>query len=85
MLLIVYIYAYNQREHDNLMVGKQNHHQQTILNLYNSGILPDIIGMQLDISEDEVYQVIKNAASEELRKKGICKSCFKCFTRYVLP
>jgi adenylate cyclase len=70
VLLIVYIYAYNQREHDNLMIGKQNHHQQTILNLYNSGILPDIIGMQLDISEDEVYQVIKNAASEELRKKA---------------
>ena len=51
------------------MIGKQNHHQQTILNLYNSGILPDVIGMQLDISEDKVYQVIKKAASEELRKK----------------
>lgn len=55
------------------MIGKQNHHQQTILNLYNSGISPDIIGMQLDISEDEVYQVIKNAASEELRKKASVK------------
>ena len=54
---------------DNLKMGKHEHHQQTILNLYNSGILPDIIAMQLDISKDEVYQVIKNAASEELRKK----------------
>ena len=50
-------------------MGKHEHHQQTILNLYNSGILPDKIAMQLDISKDEVYQVIKNAASEELRKK----------------
>jgi GTP cyclohydrolase III len=37
--------------------------------LYNSGILPDIIAMQLDISKDEVYQVIKNEAREEERKK----------------
>ncbi len=47
--------------------------QQTILNLYNSGILPDIIAMQLDISKDEVYQIIKNAASEEERKKASVK------------
>src|ERR687895_1612486 len=48
-------------------------HQQTIINLYNSGILPDIIAMQLDISKDEVYQIIKNAASEEERKKASVK------------
>jgi class 3 adenylate cyclase len=41
--------------------------------LYNSGILPDIIAMQLDISKDEVYQIIKNAASEEERKKASVK------------
>jgi class 3 adenylate cyclase len=56
-----------------LKLGEHQFHQQTILNLYNSGILPDIIAMQLDISEDEVYQVIKNAASEELRKKSSVK------------
>jgi adenylate cyclase len=44
-------------------------HEQTIINLYNSGILPDIISMQLDISRDEVYQVIKNQAREEQRKQ----------------
>src|SRR5919108_3870844 len=48
-------------------IGRQ--HQQTIINLYNSGILPDIISMQLDISKDEVYQVIKNKAREKQRKQ----------------
>jgi hypothetical protein len=44
-------------------------YQQTIINLYNSGILPDIISMQLDINKDEVHKVIKNQAREEQRKK----------------
>ncbi|MGI8834785.1 MAG: hypothetical protein ACR2IS_19400 [Nitrososphaeraceae archaeon] len=44
-------------------------HQQTIINLYNSGILPDIISMQLYVSRDKVYQVIKNQAREEQRKQ----------------
>jgi adenylate cyclase len=48
-------------------IGRQ--HQQTVINLYNSGILPDIISMQLDISKDEVYQVIKNQVREEQRKQ----------------
>src|SRR5918995_6438355 len=48
-------------------IGRQ--HQQTIINLYNSGILPDIISMQLDINKDEVYQVMKNQAREEQRKQ----------------
>jgi adenylate cyclase len=41
--------------------------------LYNSGILPDIIAMQLDVSKDEVYQVIKNEVREEERKKASVK------------
>ena len=60
-----------ERCHNLVDIGRQ--HQQTILNLYNSGILPDIIAMQLDISKDEVYQVIKNEASEEERKKTSVK------------
>jgi DNA invertase Pin-like site-specific DNA recombinase len=47
--------------------------RQTILNLHNSGITPDIIAMQLDISKDEVYQVIKNKVSEKERKKTSVK------------
>lgn len=60
-----------ERCHNLVDIGRK--HQQTILNLYNSGILPDIIAMQLDISKDEVYQVIKNEASEEERKKTSVK------------
>jgi adenylate cyclase len=44
-------------------------HKKTILNLYNSGITPDIIALQMDISQDEVRQVIENEISEEERKK----------------
>src|ERR671931_418081 len=43
--------------------------KKTILNLYNSGITPDIIALQMDISQDEVKQVIENEISEEERKK----------------
>jgi hypothetical protein len=50
-----------QRQH-------QHQHQQTIINLYNSGILPDMIAMQLDITKDEVHKVVKEQASEEERK-----------------
>jgi adenylate cyclase len=52
-------------------IEKQRHrhqHRQTIINLYNSGILPDMIATQLDITKDEVHKVIKEQASEEERK-----------------
>ena len=48
-------------------------HRQTIINLYNSGILPDIIAMQLDITKDKVHKVIKKQASEEERKHKTVK------------
>jgi adenylate cyclase len=54
--------------------GKQRHqHRQTILNLYNSGILPDMIATQLDITKDEVHKVIKEEAVEEERKYEVAK------------
>jgi adenylate cyclase len=54
--------------------GKQQHQQrQTIINLYNSGILPDMISTQLDISKVEVHKVIKEDASEEERKHKAVK------------
>ena len=49
--------------------GNQQHkHRQTIINLYNSGILPDIIATQLDITTDEVHKAITEEASEKERK-----------------
>lgn len=41
--------------------------------MYNSGILPDMIAMQLDITKDEVHKVIKEEASEEERKDKAVK------------
>ena len=38
------------------------------MNLYNSGILPELIAMQLDITKDEVHKVMREQASEEERK-----------------
>jgi adenylate cyclase len=52
---------------------QQHQHRQTIINLYNSGILPDMIAMQLDITKDEVHKVIKEQASEEERKYNAVK------------
>jgi len=49
-------------------IEKQHQHRQTIINLHNSRILPDMIAMQLDILKDEVDKVIKEQASEEHRK-----------------
>ena len=49
-------------------IEKQHQHRQTIINLHNSRILPDMIAMQLDILKDEVDKVIKEQASEEYRK-----------------
>jgi adenylate cyclase len=49
--------------------GKQQHkHRQTIINLYNSGILPDMIATQLDITTDEVHKAITEETSEKERK-----------------
>jgi adenylate cyclase len=54
--------------------GKQQHQQrQTIINLYNSGILPDMISTQLDISKVEVHKVIKEDTREEERKHKAVK------------
>jgi adenylate cyclase len=47
---------------------QQHQHRQTIVNLYNSGILPDMIATQLDITKDEVHKVIKEQSSEEERR-----------------
>ncbi len=42
--------------------------RNTILNLYNSGIDPETISLELDINQDVVLNVIKNESKEELKK-----------------
>lgn len=52
---------------DNISPG--DYQQQTILNLYNSGIPIEIIAGQVNLSEDKVQNIIEKAAAEERRKK----------------
>lgn len=39
--------------------------RETILNLYKSGIPPETISLQLDISQDQVYKVVEAADAED--------------------
>jgi adenylate cyclase len=52
---------------DNISPG--DYQQQTILNLYNSGIPIEIIAGQVNLSEDKVQNIIEKADAEEKRKK----------------
>lgn len=58
---------------DNNTSSNSGYQQQTILNLYNSGIPLDIIALQLDISQDDVDKIIKSIIKEETRKKVVAK------------
>ncbi|MDP8906184.1 MAG: hypothetical protein M3M88_01535, partial [Thermoproteota archaeon] len=42
--------------------------RNTILNLYNSGIDPEIIALELDINQDTVMNVIKNESKVNQKK-----------------
>jgi adenylate cyclase len=43
--------------------------RKTIINLYNSGINPEIISLELDVSQEEVLRVIESETNEEERKR----------------
>lgn len=43
----------------------QSSQRQTILNLYNSGIPTEIISLQLDISQEEVEDIIEGDRKEQ--------------------
>ena len=36
--------------------------RKSILNLYNSGITPDIIALEMDLSQDDIMNIIKESA-----------------------
>ncbi len=42
--------------------------KQTVLNLHNAGILPEVIAMQLDISKEEVISIIKDKIRQDQDK-----------------
>jgi class 3 adenylate cyclase len=39
--------------------------RKSILNLYNSGITPDIIALEMDLSQDDIMNIIKESAVNE--------------------
>ena len=41
---------------------------QLILNLYNSGINPEIIALELDTNKDEVMQIVRNEVDERTQE-----------------
>jgi adenylate cyclase len=43
--------------------------RQTILNMYNSGIVPEVIALQMDKSKEEIIQIIDKTKAEEEEKK----------------
>ncbi|HKG89848.1 MAG TPA: hypothetical protein VKA95_16135, partial [Nitrososphaeraceae archaeon] len=43
--------------------------RQTILNMYNSGIVPEVIALQMDKSKEEIIQIIDKTKAEEEKKK----------------
>lgn len=42
--------------------------RQTILNMYNSGIVPEVIALQMDKSKEEILQIIDKTKAEEEEK-----------------
>jgi adenylate cyclase len=42
--------------------------RQTILNMYNSGIVPEVIALQMDKSKEEILQIIEKTKTEEEEK-----------------
>jgi adenylate cyclase len=47
--------------------------QQTVLNLYNCGITPKIIAIQLDLTEREVFNIIRKVLTDDKRKEESVK------------
>ena len=48
--------------------------RQTILNMYNSGIIPEVIALQMDKSKEEIIQIIDKTKAEEEKKNKTKKN-----------
>jgi len=50
-----------------------SYQQQTVLNLYNSGIPHEIIAIQLDVSKQQVISILKKVTMDNKRKERSVK------------
>ena len=55
------------KDADDVKSGHLQNRKQTVLNLHNAGVLPDVIAMQLDIGSEEVVKII-NGNKEEIKR-----------------
>ncbi|MGH9987792.1 MAG: adenylate/guanylate cyclase domain-containing protein, partial [Nitrososphaeraceae archaeon] len=62
-----------KREGINPLEAKLSYQQQTVLNLYNCGITPEIISLQLDTTNEEVINIIRKVLSDDKRKEESVK------------
>ncbi|MGH9977874.1 MAG: adenylate/guanylate cyclase domain-containing protein [Nitrososphaeraceae archaeon] len=62
-----------KREGISTQVAKLSYQQQTVLNLYNCGITPEIIALQLDSTKREVISIIRKVLSDDKRKEKSIK------------
>jgi adenylate cyclase len=63
----------SKRNGINAKESKLSYQQQTVLNLYNCGITPEIIALQLDSTNDEVISIIRKVLSDDKRKEESIK------------
>jgi adenylate cyclase len=62
-----------KREGINTREEKLLYQQQSVLNLYNCGIAPEVIALQLDITEIEVNSIIRKVLIDDKRKEKSIK------------
>jgi adenylate cyclase len=62
-----------KREGINTEEARLSYQQQTVLNLYNCGISPEIIALQLDSTQREVISIIGKVLNDDKRKEESIK------------
>jgi class 3 adenylate cyclase len=62
-----------KREGINTEEARLSYQQQTVLNLYNCGISPEIIALQLDSTQREVISIIGKVFNDDKRKEESIK------------
>lgn len=62
-----------RREEIKIREVNLSYQQQTVLNLYNCGITPEIIALQLDLTNEEVISIIKRVLNDNKRKEESIK------------
>jgi adenylate cyclase len=63
----------DQGKREGISTQEEAYQQQTVLNLYNCGIAPEVIALQLDITKIEVMSIIKKVLNDDKRKEKSIK------------